>query len=662
MKPVKLIISAFGPYAGKEELLLSKIGDRGIYLITGDTGSGKTTIFDAITYALYGEASGSVRDAAGFRSQYAEADLKTEVDLTFLHGGQEYAVKRNPEYTRKKARGEGFTKQGAYAELIYPDGRVEAGSANVTKKIEELLGVNKEQFSQIAMLAQGDFLKLLLAKTEERQEIFRRIFQTNLFRRLQEAFKNEAGALGKRREESKRSIIQYIDGIICNKEEYREELAQFAGDKDLALVDGVIPLIDRMLLEHKKEEEPLDQKIEAIEKELDTLTAFIARAEEDEKNRQKALGVLRRDTEALKHLEQAVASAKEGYIKKQQEADGCKEKAGRLRRIYNNELAGIMAESLVEGEPCPVCGSTHHPDKAKRVDATVNEALVEETEKRALKLQEAANLESERAHELRGRYESALASVEREKQELQDRMEPDTENLKYINRKKELSEEKKRLWGKRDAVRHVLVTNENIRTGLKERLEELKAIDEKWGSLKALSDTANGQLAGRERIMLETYVQTAYFDRIIKRANVHLMRMSGGQYDLKRREEAENLRSQSGLALNVIDHYNGSERSVKTLSGGEAFIASLSLALGLSEEVQSQSGGIVFDAMFVDEGFGSLDEDTLKQAMEALRSLTEGNRLIGIISHVAELRNEIGNQIIVVKDRSGGSRVRIVTD
>ena len=157
--------------------------------------------------------------------------------------------------------------------------------------------------------------------------------------------------------------------------------------------------------------------------------------------------------------------------------------------------------------------------------------------------------------------------------------------------------------------------------------------------------------------MFETWIQMVFFDRILRRANVHLMQMSGGKYDLKRRETPEDNRGQSGLELDVIDHTNGSTRSVKTLSGGESFIASLSLALGLSEEIQASAGGIRLDTMFVDEGFGSLDEETLQQAMRALNSLSESNRLIGIISHVAELRRAIGRQIVVRKVRTGGSKV-----
>lgn len=160
--------------------------------------------------------------------------------------------------------------------------------------------------------------------------------------------------------------------------------------------------------------------------------------------------------------------------------------------------------------------------------------------------------------------------------------------------------------------------------------------------------------------MLETYVQSACFDRVLRRSNLRLMVMSGGQYELKRRRNADNQRSQSGLELDVIDHYNGSERSVKTLSGGESFKAALALALGLSDEIQSSAGGVQLDTMFVDEGFGSLDEESLQQALRALGDLSAGNRLVGVISHVAELKERIERQIIVKKDRSGGSRVEIV--
>ena len=206
----------------------------------------------------------------------------------------------------------------------------------------------------------------------------------------------------------------------------------------------------------------------------------------------------------------------------------------------------------------------------------------------------------------------------------------------------------------------IFVTNKTALENMQEKAADLEKLEKRYTWVRSLSNTVNGNLAGKEKVALETYIQMTFFDRILQRANVRLLVMSGGQYELKRRREAENNRSQSGLELDVIDHYNGSQRSVKSLSGGESFKASLSLALGLSDEIQSAAGGIRLDTMFVDEGFGSLDEESLQQAIRALTGLTEGNRLVGIISHVAELKEKIDKQIVVTKDKSGGSRVEIL--
>lgn len=209
--------------------------------------------------------------------------------------------------------------------------------------------------------------------------------------------------------------------------------------------------------------------------------------------------------------------------------------------------------------------------------------------------------------------------------------------------------------------RNILVTHQFVTGSLRSESEEISVGEKRYTWLKALSNTANGNISGKEKVMLETYIQMTYFDRIIARANTRFMVMSGGQYELKRRKEAENNRSQSGLDLDVIDHYNGTERSVKTLSGGESFKASLSLALGLSDEIQASAGGVKLDTMFVDEGFGSLDEESIDQAMKALLSLVDGNRLVGIISHVADLKNRIDKQIVVTKEKSGGSKAQIIS-
>ena len=226
----------------------------------------------------------------------------------------------------------------------------------------------------------------------------------------------------------------------------------------------------------------------------------------------------------------------------------------------------------------------------------------------------------------------------------------------------ELAAERLTVLGQQSALRIRLNTNRTALANMRSKSDELGRLEQEYKWLHTLSDTANGSLLGKDKITLETYIQMTFFDRILQRANVRLLIMSGGQYELKRRRENDNQRSKTGLELDVIDHYNGSERSVRSLSGGESFKASLSLALGLSDEVQSAAGGIRLETMFVDEGFGSLDEESLSQAIRALSSLSEGNRLVGIISHVGELRDKIDRQLIVTKDKHGsGSRVEIVT-
>ena len=217
-----------------------------------------------------------------------------------------------------------------------------------------------------------------------------------------------------------------------------------------------------------------------------------------------------------------------------------------------------------------------------------------------------------------------------------------------------LAAEKARIAALQKQLHTRLTTNETAQKNISRKSAEMETLDETYGWVKALSDTANGNVAGKEKIMLETYIQTTYFDRILERANLRLAKMSGGQYDLKRRRIAGNKQAQSGLELDIIDHINTTERSVNTLSGGEAFLASLALALGLSDEVQ-MSTGIRLDTLFVDEGFGSLDSDALAKAYHTLAGLTEGNRLVGIISHVTELKERIDRQILVTKEKTGGS-------
>ena len=216
MRPVILTMSAFGPYAGKVTLELDKLGKSGLYLITGNTGAGKTSIFDAITYALFGEASGDNRTSTTFRSKYALPETTTEVELVFEYGEKRYRIKRNPEYIRPKLKGDGLAVKKANAELYYPDGTVVTKLKEVNKAVTDILGVDREQFRQIAMIAQGDFLKLLLASTSERKEIFQKIFHTNGYAILQKKLSEEANRLENEYKYLRQSIDQYINGIICD--------------------------------------------------------------------------------------------------------------------------------------------------------------------------------------------------------------------------------------------------------------------------------------------------------------------------------------------------------------------------------------------------------------------------------------------------------------
>ena len=263
----------------------------------------------------------------------------------------------------------------------------------------------------------------------------------------------------------------------------------------------------------------------------------------------------------------------------------------------------------------------------------------------------------ERFQAEKARITSTIKTLEEQQKEIGEIREDEIREqyTESTMQKTELAEKRKELFS-------IQSGNLEIFRKVQKRKEEMTKAEAEYVWMKNLSDTANGNLNGKAKIELETYIQMAYFDRILRRANVRLMTMSSGQYELKRQEQSENRKEKAGLDLNVIDHYNGTERSVKTLSGGESFQASLSLALGLSDEIQASAGGIRLDSMFVDEGFGSLDEEALSQAVKALSSLADGHRMVGIISHVAELKDRIENKIIVTKQCSGkgvGSSIQI---
>ena len=917
MRPLTLTVSAFGPYAGRVEMDMAQLGSSGLYLITGDTGAGKTTIFDAITFALYGEASGENRESTMLRSKYAAPETPTEVELTFLCRGKTYTIRRNPEYDRPAKRGGGVTVQKADAMLTYPDGRVVTKLRDVNTAVVELLGVDRRQFAQIAMIAQGDFLKLLLADTKDRQAIFREIFKTGYYQTLQEKLKNASGELNQQCEAARRSVAQYLSGILCGDAD--EEAAAKARRGELPTAEAM-DLLRRLLEQDKADMELQTAALTAVEAELETVNAALGRAEELNKRRaelasgersraafaarlaekeaalkiqqEKAaqwdalteeitllrstlpeyerLGKLTQEwsraqtaltgdrrrkaaqQEALQQLQAALAAQKEelsalagageetaklsyakeqaekkkenltaltadlqalltlqeelqaaqnDYLTAQAKADTAQQTYTEANRAYLSEQAGVLARTLQAGMPCPVCGAVEHPAPARVSADAPSEAQLKAAKAAADRAAQIAKDASARAGEVRGRTESqsahlaerlgaledgctvaeapvklpvllsaaeaeitertarlaasrrklarkqaleaaipqqertageaeqsiaalttaialgaakaaeletqsselkrklpypdqaaadtairektaalgrmkdALARAEADhrtarealtaldgklsqlKQQLSQSDVPDAEQLQQ--RRGALLSQKAALSAAKTTLHTRLDTNRRILNQVDAQSEQLTALEEQWSWVKALSNTANGNLPGKEKVMLETYVQMNYFDRILRRANQRLMVMTGRQYELQRRRAAENNRSQSGLELDVIDHYNGTTRSVKTLSGGESFKASLSLALGLSDEIQSCAGGIRLDTMFVDEGFGSLDEESLDAAITALANLSEGERLVGIISHVGELKERIDRQIVVTKDRTGGSRVTI---
>lgn len=920
MRPLKLTLSAFGPYAGTTELEMDKLGTQGLYLITGDTGAGKTTIFDAITFALYGEASGENREANMLRSKYADSDTPTFVELAFSYAGKIYRVIRNPEYERPSRRGTGFTTQKADAELIYPDGRIVTKARDVTNAIQEITGIDRNQFAQIAMIAQGDFLKLLLAPTEDRKKIFRQIFKTELYQYLQEKLKDESGHYGKEYEALKNSILQYVNGVSCQENDVLNMELDKAKNGNLLTTD-VIALIHQIIAVDDNDRTDLNNQFGNTEKILDNVNANLGKAEEinrakdglasakekllkaepklnelyaqfetekqklpemealssaitTERNKlsqydeleetqrtiiskelefqakdveysaliasldieTKQLAAAKKELETLKNagierekqvasknalqerqdelsnlskdftiyrkLSLALDSARKTYLAAMQKSEYYHAEYSAKNKAFLDEQAGILASAMKEGSKCPVCGSTEHPEPAllsknapseaeinaakeaweiaqssatnlsvkagelngqvmtKRVDLISRSSkligefefddiearielvsaelvlLIKETGER-IKAEEA---KAERASDLntqipqieshakdlditisnaksvlaalsqdiinrkdqltklskvlefesKGKAEESINVLEIKLNQLKQQLDTaqnayseckseidaltgtikgltiqlhDVKEIDVDKEKKHQSEltlEKASLSEKITQITSRLDRNRDALRNIQERSSLLMKVEAKWIWLKALSNTANGNLSGKEKIMLETYIQMTYFDRILTRANTRFMVMSGGQYELKRRIESDNNRSQSGLELDVIDHYNGTERSVKTLSGGESFKASLSLALGLSDEIQSSAGGIQLDTMFIDEGFGSLDDESLQQAMRALYGLTEGNRLVGIISHVSELKEKIEKQIIVTKDKSGGSQAKIV--
>ena len=922
MRPIKLKITAFGSYAGENIIDFNKLGTGGLYLITGVTGAGKSTIFDAITYALYGELSDKEREAEMLRSRYADPSVDTVVELEFEYKGAKYIIKRNPAYTRQKKRGEGLSEQKAGAELTLPNGRVIEKISQVNDEIRNILGINKDQFKQTVMIAQGKFRELLTADTKTRMEILRSIFNAYIYKDFQDKISERASGAKAEFEKQLGGLKSAAGSVKCGENEElaaardkvvsgellalpefealleKQNSEDNSGLEELKATQSVIsekilkinefitkgneqnkwrkalkeareqlPLIEKASEEKSAEAKETEEKYSAendeINKEIGALKADLPKYEilenkrrnlrgielrikentkesdrlgarqgalqaeyvrlreesaslenagvnieklsaelKDHEQRSKALSGLKNDLRALGAEQKEYARMQEEYLEARSDSERLQSLANEKRNMFNDEQAGIMAETLRDNEPCPVCGSVHHPNPARKTAGAPSKEEVEKAEANADKArQKAADLSSKCnakdsviqekkrviteniAKLLPGStLDSAAENTDKELDgiktktaDLQKQLAAENKNLE---RKKELSLLLPKKQGDIEKIKNDLIgltstvaADSSSRDLLKEQIEseekslvfsgraeaeariselgrqieanravidkanktaqeylkklqtliaeidtheknlasetpidveeksremeqlkaeeklvdnkfldinirhtanreaakklaeispKLKETEQEYTLVKSLADTACARLHGEIKMDLEAYVQARFLDRILQCANRHLHKMSNGQYDLIRRQNINTTQGHHALDLDVKDYYNGTVRDVKSLSGGESFIASLSLALGLSDAVQQSSGGVQLETMFVDEGFGSLSPEYLDQAMNVLHSLTESNRLIGIISHVEEVKRKIQKRIEITKDGSNGSKANVV--
>ena len=927
MKPLKLTMSAFGSYAGKNVIDFTG-QQQGIFLITGDTGAGKTTIFDAITYALYNQTSGGERNGNMMRSQYAQPETETYVELEFLYRGQTYRVRRNPDYKITKTLKNGKIREQKVphsVELTLPDGTVFPEKKNATDaKIIEILGLTADQFSQIVMIAQGDFLKLLYTKSDERKMIFSKLFRTDIYWKIQENLRRKSMEMDERIQENDRAFEQEKSRIIllpeseelpldelverlrerlkdalkeqnlrrANVEELNKKITKYeeinklfrslekirqtgkelearqAESKERRQQIENARKADKVLVaeqQNLRQQQEVEQSAQAIAKMTETLAndqemfeslktqlqeseakqkreaadiqkkmlaleqsfpsyEALQNARSEEQQAKKVWEDLGKTSEESFHKKEAgIAALKEQQKRQEQVVEQTKknweqtslsasESAKHYEHMYEaflKEQAGILAENLSAGCPCPVCGSTIHPDPAKLSDHAVTELEVEQAKKTRAAAEEKRDLayaafeaektekqklaqavEKEEADfvlaqtiakqqrkeaeqnyvslqkiaeqireklvypslaEAKKQYAAMQKALEAAEQEIAKKRQKVSELAEAMNTLKgqKLAEEENQKTAKKLAVKtekeyaklleksgfvseetyHLAILPERSRSKLEREekeyesqclrqqseqkllekqvsgktytdttelneqlkaekqalkeaektymelhtayendrsvlqncavyLEKGKKLESEDQVIKSLSKTANGRLSGSAKIDFETYIQRQYFKQIIHEANKRLLTMSNHQFILKLKEEANTGRkTNEGLDLSVYSLVTDSERDVKTLSGGESFLAALAMALGLSDIVERSAGAIHPDMMFIDEGFGSLDAQSRQQAIEVLAELAGDSRMVGIISHVTELKEQIDRKLVVSRTDKGSRAV-----
>ncbi len=865
MRPIRLTMSAFGSYSGVEVIDFTKVRG-GLFLITGDTGAGKTTIFDAITYALYDKTSGGRRDGNMMRSQYAAEDTDTFVEYVFSYRGEEYTVKRNPEYMRvgKRKKADGsirLVKETAKVSLLLPDGKEFQGKKKeVDQKIEEIIGLDAGQFTQIAMIAQGDFLKLLHAESRDRKKIFSRIFQTQIYWRMQEKLKDQGKELYISLKENEADIRREMERVQAQSERWKALL-----ELEMPPAEEVTEAAKEILSEGKEKEKQLRLEEEELQKKADETQALLRKKEEtnrifdlldqaekecrklDEQKElygelkaqaakgeraerarslevqairtKKELEAAARETEELlnwkkehdadeERLRNEVRKAEEKLVKEEpalqeqivklrellpryavvrrleqemekrtEEMKRCMETCRRAAEDYEEkyrcffrEQAGLLARDLAEGQPCPVCGSLHHPDKANlsgdapdqeaverakelrdarerergqaqeafqnvraRLEterAALGQQVDEEAERKATELLAGREKELQSAREqvkdLQEQYRKSaeenrrrsgqLESLKKQAEQLSGRFEEEQEEFRAEIRKQEFKDQdeyrdakqwieewqqkerkvkayenqlleqrakvetlRRQTEGRRREdpskerekldecsrklreIREMLMeehgrnlNNKNAYAGLKKYFASQEQLRGRYEMIANLSRTANGTLSGNVKLDFETYVQRTYFRRIIQAANRRLARMTSNEFILQCREIRDlSSQGQAGLDLDVYDLVTDSVRDVKSLSGGESFMAALSMALGLADIIQNTAGAVSLETMFVDEGFGSLDDASRDRAIQILKELAGEKGLVGIISHVNELKEQIDWKLNVAKNEHG---------
>lgn len=927
MKPLKLTMSAFGSYAGKNVIDFTG-QQQGIFLITGDTGAGKTTIFDAITYALYNQTSGGERNGNMMRSQYAQPEAETYVELEFLYRGQTYRVCRNPDYKITKTLKNGKIREQKVphsVELTLPDGTVFPEKKNATDaKIIEILGLTADQFSQIVMIAQGDFLKLLYTKSDERKMIFSKLFRTDIYWKIQENLRRKSMEMDERIQENDRAFEQEKSRIIllpeseelpldelverlrerlkdalkeqnlrrANVEELNKKITKYEEINKLFVslekirqtgkelearqaeskerrqqIENALKA-DKVLVaeqQNLRQQQEVEQSAQAIAKMTETLannqemfeTLKTQQQEAEAKQKREAADIQKKmlaleqsfpsyealqnarseEQQAKKVWEDLGKTSEESFHKKkagiaalkeqqkqqeqvveqtkknwEQTSLSASESAKHYEHMYEaflKEQAGILAENLSAGCPCPVCGSTVHPDPAKLSDHAVTELEVEQAKKTRAAAEEkrdmayaafeaektekqklAQAVEKEEADfvlaqtiakqqrkeaeqnyvslqkiaeqireklvypslaEAKKQYAAMQKALEAAEQEIERKRQKVSELAEAMNTLKgqKLAEEENQKTAKKLAAKtekeyaklleksgfvseetyHLAILPERSRSKLEREekeyesqclrqqseqkllekqvsgktytdttelneqlkaekqalkeaektymelhtayendrsvlqncavyLEKGKKLESEDQVIKSLSKTANGRLSGSAKIDFETYIQRQYFKQIIHEANKRLLTMSNHQFILKLKEEANTGRkTNEGLDLSVYSLVTDSERDVKTLSGGESFLAALAMALGLSDIVERSAGAIHPDMMFIDEGFGSLDAQSRQQAIEVLAELAGDSRMVGIISHVTELKEQIDRKLVVSRTDKGSRAV-----